>query len=162
MQRQFLVVPVHGFLRVHEPRAFSLALRATSRLRFLILENKSVNIVWANSASGFGKRALRTALESAWNTGPKMNPHFPQSYITSCSCGKTPVRRVTTPDILIKQFKCACRMSRIWSTIGKCVMRTKISLVVNETCQSCAGKRRCGGFGKAPTRTFVNALVRRV
>ncbi len=33
------------------------------------------------------------------------HPHLTQSYLMSCSCGNTPVRRVTTPLTRTRQFR---------------------------------------------------------
>ena len=37
-----------------------------------------------------------------------MKPHLVQSYLTICSCGNTPVRRVTTPNTRMSLFRWNC------------------------------------------------------
>ena len=68
-----------------------------------------------------------SSLSLLCTSGPMMKEHLVQLNLTLSSFGNTPVRRVTTPTILISAFRWLCRMSRMRSTIGRSVIRTKMS-----------------------------------
>jgi len=55
-----------------------------------------------------GQDAGLTTSLMFWKNGPNVKPQRRQSYLTCCSCGKTPDRRVTTPVSRTSWFRWNC------------------------------------------------------
>ena len=55
-----------------------------------------------------GQEAGLTTSLMFWKNGPSVKPQRRQSYLTCCSCGKTPDRRVTTPVSRTSWFRWNC------------------------------------------------------
>lgn len=78
-----------------------------------VVQDGGFSIGWGRTSNGpldwqAGQEAGLTTSLMFWKKGPSVKLQRMQSYLTCCNCGKTPVRRVTTPVSRTSWFRWNC------------------------------------------------------